>query len=253
MIHIVYRLFLLFILPAGLLSCVENGRLTNNNSPTLLAPPSIDMANPRGLNMDLMNIQIAQLIEDTRVIQDRVKTLLTELTEIRNELAYYNPASYQQTVEIAGKERQITLPVPERPKLIKKQNSVSITPPVFVPSKNINIKNKPNNVTITGVTDIRTGIHYDKTRIVLDINGSTSHTVDFDKSAGIITIELAEAQWNTIQSKNYQLPQLDGYQAKNLNDRAIMAISVKNTKSVKTSSIKKTGNKPARLIIDLIK
>ena len=211
-------------------------------------PPHVEMAQARGINADMMNAQIADLIEETRIIQDRVQTLLSRLNKIREDIALYKPEAYQQTIEIAGKPREITLPVPERPKFIVENKESSLIPAETPPPQP-----QKKQTQIAGVTNIRTGIHTDKTRIVIDINGDAGHDIDFDKAAGFLTVSLNNSQWNTNASQNYKLSQLKGYQAKNSGQGAIIAMSVANTKSVRTSTIKKTGDKPTRLIIDLMK
>lgn len=231
------------------LSCTD-GRIAPNHAPiNMQAKPSIEMANARGLNTRVMDVRLAELIAETKIIQERVQILLARLNTIKNEIAYYNPKAYTQIIDIAGPPRTITLPVPERPNTGIDKQEHPIDRNLIKPS----YKKPESQTSQKGVKQFRTGVHATKTRIVMDINGGTTHTVDFDKELGILTLTLRDSTWNTTPSKMFELSQLKGYQAKNTKQGVVIAMSVDNTQSVKTSSIKKTGDKPARLIVDLIK
>ena len=212
------------------------------------------MAGARSVNTDVIDAHLVKLIEETKTIESQVDALLKKLRDLRVEImtqsatvgmpmqAHVEKATFKP-LPIIKMKPQVILPVPER---------ISVQKPATKPKMKI-VQKTPKLVLKSGVVGVRTGVHKDKTRLVFDVNGSTAHKVDFDKEIGVLTISFAQTPWATASGKAYRFSQLAGYEAKNSGKGSIIALSVKNTSRVKTSKIAKTGSKPARLIIDLLK
>ncbi len=211
---------------------------------------SSKMAGVRGLNPQLMDEKLQGFIKETESIELRVATLLTRLNYLRDEISAYGQTRIETISEVvqnpAEAKPQVILPVPDRKK------AQAEPPKPAVKTKAV----KPKTKTLPmkdGVYNVRYGAHSDKTRLVFDINGSTNHEMSFDKEAGIVTIMLPETQWSTQNSRTYKSSQLSGYEAKSSGQGTIIAMAVKNTSSVKTTKIGKSGSKQSRLVIDLMK
>lgn len=222
------------------------------NKPIPLAQPiqKLDLAPQKGINNAVMDNYLAILIQDASKIEDQIKILNSRLKYIRSELSEYQLKNIDKhhidTVATDLKIRQKPVLEPDnkpRPKVHK----VAKKPAMPKPQANTKHYGKQ------GVINLRIGKHSDKTRLVLDINGSIAHSFSFDKEAGFITLMLNNTKWATKNSEVYKSGQLAGYQAQDQGQGSIIAFAVSNTKDVKVSTIKKTSGKPARIIIDLIK
>lgn len=200
------------------------------------------MAGARSVNPKVMDTHLAALIQETQAIESQVDGLLKKLESVRAEILAHSLSKEPEAIA----KPQTILPVPERPAVTKVK---MVKKPVAKPKKVV----KANSISKLGVVSVRTGVHKDKTRLVFDVNGSTANTVEFDKELGLLTVSLPKTKWATQTSRSYKFAQLAGYEAKNSGEGSIIALSVKNTSAVKTSTMKKMGAKSARLIVDLIK
>jgi len=225
-----------------LLSCAINGEdsLSRNNR-VIDEQKSIRMAGSLGLNTKIISKNIDDLIYRARDIENKMNDLMAELQDLRGKI------QTQKTATVATSAPEPIIPV-------IKQRPVA-TKTIVAPQKPKQKANTPKKTYSTkqGVINVRTGMHKDKTRLVFDINGSTKHTQDYDKQTGLVTLTLPETPWTIAQNKMFKLSQLSGYDANVMGQGSVIALAVKNTSTVKTQTIKKTGNKPARLIVDLIK
>jgi len=206
------------------------------------------MARPRGLVTDVMMADVENMVDDARVIQSQIDQLTAKLKDLQAKILLHNsrrheaePVAETLPVNIIAQSNNRPLlqaPVPQN-KIMARKKAVDVETPVTGGN---------------GVINLRIGSHSDKTRLVFDMSGSTRHTYDFDREAGLLTITLPETTWNTDTEKFYRMTQISGYQAKPAATKGtVIAFSVKNTTAVKTGTIGGSSNRPARLIIDLLK
>ena len=205
------------------------------------------MAQPRGVNVTVMDKHLESLMTETSVIEAQVQHLMGRLQSLRDEIGAHGNA-YQETIvetlpvkpvtqEPAQEKPQIILPVP-------KEKAKKASPKPVAKKKTQMPKPKGK-----GVYNVRHGVHSDKTRLVFDVNGSTKHDIAVDTEAGIVTITLPDTQWGTGNSRMYNLNQLSGYEAKSSAQGTIIAMAIANTSDVKTMAL----SKPNRLVVDLMK
>lgn len=214
--------------------------------------PVYDMARPRGVNTDIMlDRNLADLVDEAHVIQAQIDVLVARLQSLRSRIYAHDTVSADSFA-----------PAAETPVSLMPMVSPAAAPAAVAPAPVVDVTSKPKprapkpqiaTAKGEGVVGVRVGRHADKTRIVFDVNGSTRHTFDFDAQAGVLTVTLPETVWATAQAKTFSFPQLSGYQAKQAEQGTIIAMSVDDTASVKTDTIRATLGKPARLIIDLMK
>lgn len=241
MIHRVYSMIGLLVLAFGLTSCAGEGRTPSSSTSDNHALPP--MAEARSLNMQIMDTNLATLIHEAEAIEKQVDSLLSKLHELRGKINTHPHLADDHVPEDAKANPQPILPVETHKPAPRKVQ----TKPVQVGGVH------KTAIGQEGVYAVRIGDHKDKIRLVFDINGPTKNKVDFDKEAGVITVTLPDTPWATEAARTYKLTQLGGYQAKNSNNGSIVAMSIKNTKSVKTETLGAADGKPARLIIDLMK
>lgn len=227
----------------ALMSCAPAQNNTHDQRQAVM-DPTYDMARPRGLNTEAMlTNDLNMLVEQTQVIQSQIDYLMRKLESLQGQILAYN-ARERVAAPLVETPPLSIVPVKDTPKPVKvvKTKPVPRAPEVQTTASSAE-----------GVVGLRIGRHNDKTRLVLDVNGSTYNTYDFDKEAGILTVTMPQTGWSADKSKVYTLNQISGYQAKTADKGTVIAMTVKNTSAVKVTTIKATQGKPARLVIDLIK
>ena len=242
----------------------HGGHSTEKQEKTL-----IPITDPHGINMNMMDYRLQEMVNEANDIETQVAALVDRLTQLREDvsgLALVNKVSVVADPNPHAAKVEIAKPQPLVPEV---NNNAVVTETVghaVQPSEQkeaIVAENKPlqqpkqeaaAKVSKTaGVFDVRVGVHPGKTRLVLDINGSLENKMNFDPEAGIVTITLPKTEWSAAPSKTYKLQQLSGYEAKSSDGGTIVALAVKDTSSVKLEGIKSTGAKASRLVIDLVK
>ncbi len=106
------------------------------------------------------------------------------------------------------------------------------------------------------VKNLRTGLHKDRVRLVLDMSTKTPYTVDLDSSENILVIELPAAGWAGTRSKTYgsKEPVLASYNVENINNGAgtRIIIPLKRASKVVKSALLPPGVTPNyRMYVDL--
>ena len=212
----------------------------------------LPIAEPKGFNINMMDKHLAEMVDEAMDIEEQVSVLLGRLNMLRDEILGYalirkesviaepSQVSYSSNVVIKDNEKPIPLAQPEVKRTSQQVNFVENKKPLPTSDKR-------------GVITVRYGLHANKTRLVFDVNGATTHEVKYDVDAGIITVNLPDTIWSTEVNKTYKLQQLQGYEAKQDNQGTVIAIAVSDTTSVKAQSLPKSSSKPARIIIDLYK
>ena len=263
----VTRLFSIVILSSALLSC---SMTMEGNSPSYRMSgydersANISLAANRGLNVDMMDYRVGALMAEAQKLEHDMDMLLARMNALHMDIKKQKKMmDADMAMEaVAVDTPQVLVAIEEgRDKVAEDMPEASMTEPVHSPkTETIQPKPQPKKAKANaafmkdGVVNIRHGVHKGKTRLVLDINGSTSHTVDFDKEVSLVTIALPKTVWSTAASKTYKLQQLSGFEAKSQGQGgSVVALVVKNTSDVKTSTMTKSGSKPARLVIDLMK
>lgn len=240
----------------------------------------IPITDPHGVNMNMMDARLQQMVTEADDIEQQVAVLVERLRKLRDDisgLAFVNKVSMVadpapnpvQEAELLQPISRTEIPKPPVASLPRPESvTQSAQPPkaqaqlkpvatdFVVEEKIAPVTAKENVVTpklADGVVSVRDGVHSNKTRLVFDVNGSTKHSVAFDKEAGVLTLKLPNTKWSTAKNRTYKLSQLSGYEAKPDGDGTIIALAVKGTSAVKVEALGKSGNRPARLVVDLIK
>ena len=254
--------------------------------------PTMGLSNSMGVNVEMLDKDLADLVGEAQTVEMQVAVMLKKLSDIRMEISNYKQMPdigfddvanmnaipiedvIAQEIDVAPviAARPNTVTTLEQPDPDAELQVVTIkaplsyddvqpaSQPMVVDSTELKAPpqlqatpKQPSPILANGVTNIRTGIHYDKTRLVFDINGSLDHSMDFDRDAGLLTIAMPNTKWATNTKGTFKLTQVNGFDAKPTGQGTMIAMDVKNTSDVKIQKIKAMGNKPARLIIDLIK
>lgn len=263
------------VLSVGLLSCSDGKSSLDDKSSAHSSRANIAIGStPKGINLAVTDDHLLQLLNEANRVEEQLSHMAGRLTELRRDIIAYRhhtktgpslkqppmlgdraveeatiaPASGDVVTVDRAVEKQTLKP---RTVIVTKKG-VPVEPEKAEVAKSITEPAKKEDVISNsdGVYKVRYGLHADKTRLVFDLkNGSTQHTMNFDKQAGIVTVTLPEAPWKTASGQTYKLEQLSGYEAKQSGQGTIVAMAVKGTSSVKTMSL----SSPNRLVIDLIR
>ncbi len=99
---------------------------------------------------------------------------------------------------------------------------------------------KPAPVTTSGplaVTDVRSGIHPGKTRLVLDLNAAGKFSYDLDNAEKLLLVELPGASWKAQPSRSFgNNPVIKSYTAQPSNGGTRLAIELKKPAKILASS-----------------
>ena len=203
---------------------------------------NLPLADSRGINLSMMDRDLHDLTVKARALENQISAMVSDLDHLRQKINGYSKMVMTvepvQATEPAKGAPQAILPVPEKPE-VKKVDKPTPTYTTTTSDKN-------------GIVGVRYGAHKTYTRLVLDINGSTKHTMDFDKEAGIVTITLPNTAWATVKNKTYKSSRVMGYEAQAAGQGTTIAIAVKNADKVKTSTIGATKGNPARIVVDVM-
>lgn len=103
------------------------------------------------------------------------------------------------------------------------------------------------------VKSIRMGEHPGKTRLVLDLTGSTQYRADLDNDEHLLTIELSEAGWSADSQKLLNHPLIKGYTTQaSAGGGTILALELKkNVKVLGSSALKPNSQFGNRIYLDL--
>jgi len=143
------------------------------------------------------------------------------------------------------------------PKSNAKPSETSVKAQNPKPPVTSSTSSQTTNMSGLHVKNLRTGIHADKVRLVLDMSAKTSHSIDVDPSENILILELPNAKWGDASSKNFgsKTPILSSYNTSPMNDgKGVRVIlQLKQTPNIMKSDIIPPGpaNKNHRLYIDL--
>jgi hypothetical protein len=241
---------------ALLLSCTPVDRqereyyYQNREGQTVSAKTGLPIAEPRGLNASVMDDELSELLGEAKTIEDRIRNLIMRLAQLQSNIKNLQghnevkEADLTLKIEAENDENmpQVLIPTKTKPVQVK-----SVKAPLKPQAGSSTEKAKTNNA--AGVYNVRTGIHANKTRFVLDVNGSTSNIMNFDAEAGIVTITMPDTSWNAPRSKTYDEGKILGYEAKASNGGTIIAMAVQNTSSVEILRLQH----PDRLVVDALK
>lgn len=114
----------------------------------------------------------------------------------------------------------------------------------------------PTNTNGATVKNLRTGLHSNKVRLVLDMSTKTPYNIDLDSSENILVIELPEAGWSGATTKTYgtKEPILASYSVESMNNNkgTRIIIPLKKSSSVLKSALLPPGVTPNyRMYVDL--
>lgn len=103
------------------------------------------------------------------------------------------------------------------------------------------------------VSNLRTGEHPGKTRLVLDLTSASSYKADIDNNEKLLLIELGNAGWSAAQQKALNNPLIKGYTTQQTaNGGTILALELKKpVKILGSSALKPNGQTGHRIYFDL--
>lgn len=136
---------------------------------------------------------------------------------------------------------------------VKHQAKPSPAPKKSAPIKTKTVKADKNGTEVTG---IRIGVHPDKTRLVLDLDGAMKFTHETDASEGIATIHLPNAKsWSAKKSAQLSNSKyIAGYTTVENDDEVVLIVELKNGADIKrTEALRPYKGKPHRISFDFAK
>ena len=116
------------------------------------------------------------------------------------------------------------------------------------------IKRAPISGEAPSVVDLRTGVHPDKIRIVLDVTKQTQYAVDLRADDQMVVIDLPHAAWNTQSNKSYGGGILESYlvDAKGRTGASVILKTRKPVKILKDMALPPGGlNQSYRIVLDI--
>lgn len=188
----------------------------------------------------------------------RIKTLEREIDQLTRRFMDLQNNLYGDIYSQADMPKDIkTKAAKARPKEIVGEK-VELSPPtrsVKETPKKAPVKTSPASTGYPTVLGVRIGEHADKTRIVLDIRGSSTPRYDVDNDTGLLTIEVPGLTWSApATGKAHATSVISGYSATPTDSGTIVAVSLKrNTSIADFMTLGATRSKPARLVFDLKK
>lgn len=219
-----------------------------------LTDVSSSVANMRQ-QLDILEIRV-------RILQERMKYAGPMLTPMSNAEATLNVVTEQAPPPVIIS----TTPTPlmgEMATATPADSPVQISKPVVdeKPKTETKPEAKPAEAAPApakgdGVQGVRTGIHADRVRIVLDVAGAApKFTTNLDGTEKLLTVDLPETKWDGAKSETLKNnPVIASWSAQGTDTGSVLAVSLKgDTKILETKTLKAEGGKPARLIIDLAK
>ncbi|MFK7840156.1 MAG: hypothetical protein AB8B83_07465 [Bdellovibrionales bacterium] len=145
-------------------------------------------------------------------------------------------------------------PIPIQPSL----NAQDRTPPpqAATPKPSQITQQTSNTQSGPVVKNLRTGIHSNKVRLVLDMSRKTPYSVDLDSSENILVIELPQAGWigTTRKSFSNKEPLLASYSVEKINNNqgVRIIIPLKQSTSILKQAVLPPGSNPNfRMYVDL--
>lgn len=211
--------------------------------------------------ISLTDDHLSNLMDETNEVKKRLIDMQNRLIGLKKEIITYrrftkNESNLKKPPMMESRAHENNNVAP----LTSKQKNELMKPKTIIVSRKSDVLadssrngDSPNDVaskTYTNVVkSIRTGIHNDKTRIVIDMNNNINHVMNYDKQANIVTITLPETQWRVLLSQTYNFEQFSGYEAKQTGQGAIIAMAIQKTSNVKSMTL----SNPSRLVVDLIK
>jgi hypothetical protein len=102
---------------------------------------------------------------------------------------------------------------------------------------------------------IRTGIHADKARLVIDVSAPSPYTHDLDEAEGLLVISVPKAQWaGSMMGGKVKNPIIKSWSVDKLNNgegTMIVVELVRGAKVVSNYALGTNGKKSHRIVFDL--
>lgn len=247
--------------------------------------PALQIARSRGLKTNVyFNEELQQAVARLHGMEETLGRLQSDLQGtamamqrvemMRQEIEGLNIRiqSLQERLLYAGPVIAAEAPAQPEPDLSQPAQEV-VTPPVSAVSTPPAAAQTPTQIskpvvetvapaksaspvlTGDGVAGVRLGTHPDRVRIVLDVNGSTKFSTHIDNGEKLLTVELPETGWSAAKTQAFKgMPVVDSYMAQGEGKGTIVAFTLKGeTKILEMKTLKGSGGRPSRVIIDLAK
>ncbi|MBU6234751.1 MAG: hypothetical protein KGQ41_02815 [Alphaproteobacteria bacterium] len=210
------------------------------------------------LQSDLQGTAMA--MQRVEMMRQEVEALNIKIQGIQERLLYAGPALAPAPAAEAVVTETVTTPAPETVAgdtvMPEKTASGQISKPVVdeAPAKKADKAAAPAPKG-DGVAGVRIGVHPDRVRIVLDVNGPTKFTSNVDNGEKLLTVELPSTTWSAPKTQAFKgLPVVDSYMAQSEGKGTVVAFTLKgDTKVLDAKTIKGEAGKPSRIVIDLSK
>lgn len=106
----------------------------------------------------------------------------------------------------------------------------------------------------TMVKNLRTGIHSNKIRVVLDVNKKTNFNVDLDNGEKLLVVDMPNASWQGMTEKNFTAknPLIQSYKAQSTGQGTMLVMQLKKpTNIIYQKSIPALSGGGQRVVVDL--
>lgn len=183
-------------------------------------------------------------------VEEDIQQMVEQLETIASQEQYAAPAPIvQQPINQPQDLKPLDLQAPQT----SNNGAPQATEPKPMPAK---ASPAPNTASGPVVKNLRTGIHSNKVRLVLDMSAKTPYTIDLDSSENILIIELPQAGWSGARSKAFgaKEPLLASYNVEAINGGkgTRIIIPLKKSSSVLKSALLPPGTTPNyRMYVDL--
>lgn len=228
-----------------------------NNSAT--SPNGLPVLSPKGINVDTIFSQ------DIRNTNDRFDRVENAVIDLKKEFESYKPAivrlaAVESDIQNLIQELEVLL---EEPPASPNQSATldiqQLNPTPIIPPTQLSKPKPPTQKTAkakapppkkpptpaktykdTVGVGLRVADHKDKTRVVIDLNRKTPHTIDLDNNEKILIVELPEARWvGNKEHKFVSSPVLSKLEVEPINNGAgsLIIFTLKKSTQIKQKNI----------------
>lgn len=211
------------------------------------------------LQSDLQGTAMA--MQRVEMMRQEVEQLNLKIQSLQERLLYAGPALEQaemrRAMDIQDAPVDAEAPTPLMGDMAKPADAANgqISKPVMdeAPAKAADAAAAPKG---NGVVGVRVGAHPDSVRIVLDVmGGKDKFTANLDNAEKVLMVELPDTAWSAAKSEAIKgNPLVASYSAQKSGNGTVLALTLKaETKILSSKTLKGSGGKPTRLLIDLSK
>lgn len=193
---------------------------------------------------------VTALHKDLKSLAPPVGKFVGMQKELENHINSYPliPGSPPPSIQEQQAASEAPKPLIDSPAPVTAKTVKEVPPPAATPAKVMSGG--------TNVTGVRTGLHSDKVRLVLDVSAKADFSLDLDNNENILIIELPNAGWSTTAQKSFsgKMPVLASYRTEASNGGTMMIVQLKQaTNILYQKSLNALSGNGQRIVIDLKK